>query len=377
MNLILGFAAGNAAAGIIKWNGNTWIKTFPDYMIKGNSTTGITCNDDDACSQTLSPPMLNANYSSCRVKNETNATVHAVGFGPITSCSFATQTLQAVAECGNGSFFSSTNSTLLRQFYQAIAGEILQLTFKEQTAQTNSSALSTLYPDSYIKYEYTAKQNPYGLMINLEKKFDNNQTATFSIPSDTKVIDARAISYSGTKWTSIVQINNKTFYNLSKFNKEYLELGDPYSFQIPLELINASNSVRILTGLTPDNLSTSSTENKVIYLLVKNATAYSPITPLSEGCIWTIQKFTEENFTLKIPSGYNKTSLCFYQKNRQEYDPNDAIQTAAFFLLRNLDLDLDGTLEATLDPEDVQIDASEIKGLPYTWSTEVQIRTWS
>jgi len=372
------YAAGEG--GTLFSDTNGWHREFDlPQAYQGNSSSGITCTaDDDSCSAANSYPSLNANYSSCRTRNDLGATVYSVGFGPIATCSFATQTLQAIASCGNGTLYSSSNASLLQQFYTTIAQTIIQLSYAEQTSQLTGNESTILYPDSYIEVNYTKIPLPYGLLIATEKQFDNTTTSSFSLPLNATLVEARAISYSGPRWTSLVRLNNNTIFNLTRYGNDYTTLGDPYSVYLPTASFLPANTLTLLTGVSPNNLSAGSASNKILTTVVKNATGYSPIAAQAIGCIWNLD-FEQSNATLYIPSNYTGTDQCDYQAAHHIYEQeysNDAFKTAVYRLLQNLDLNTDGIVDITLTQEDVAIDLTELTGIPYTVSTEIQVRTW-
>ncbi len=379
-NSSLGFAAGAPAEGVVFWNGAVWNNTYPGYYYQGNSTNGLSCSDIDSCSEYETAPMLNANYSSCRANSDINATVHSVGFGPVTTCAFSEKTLRAIASCGNGSYYASDNATQLQQIYQNISQSILQFSYFQQTAiNAGGNASGILYPDSYIEFNYTEQPTPFGLILGIEKKFSDASSGVFEIPQGSKLLDTRTISYSGPRWTDNVKINNVDAYKLSNYGINYILLGDPYSIEIPIGLVSTTmnNTINLTTGLSPTNVTSGSAENKIIYTIAKNFSAFSPITPSAEGCIWTIQFEDWTNLTTAIPSGYNGTSLCYYTYQQQVYSTNDALQVAVYNLLRELDFDLDNLVDVKFSQQSFSIDLSQITGIPYTWHTEVQVRTWS
>ena len=55
---------------------------------------------------------------------------------------------------------------------------------------------------------------------------------------------------------------------------------------------------------------------------------------------------------------------------------NDAIQIAVYNLLKLLDLNQDGKLDTKITEQNLLISSSEVTGIPYDWSTEVQVRRW-
>ena len=59
------------------------------------------------------------------------------------------------------------------------------------------------------------------------------------------------------------------------------------------------------------------------------------------------------------------------------WDPEiDAIDDAVERLLSQIDADGNGKIDVILDQDNFEIDTLDISGVPYLWSTEVQIRIW-
>ena len=114
----------------------------------------------------------------------------------------------------------------------------------------------------------------------------------------------------------------------------------------------------------------------MIYTVVKNASGFSPIVSLAEGCAWEIQFEDNTNLTTKIPEDYSGSEECYYTENNLQYNVNDAIQTAVFNLLKELDTNLNNKIDIEFTEQDLLIDLSEITGIPFPWSTEVQVRKW-
>lgn len=380
INSTLGFALGLSAGGVAQWSGSSWLTTYPPYLASGTLTTGIDCGDNDVCTLTSSIPSLNANYSACRANADLGATVHSVGFGPVASCSFAAQTLQSVANCGNGTYYASNNATALQQFYQTIANSIVSLSYKEQTSQTSGNITTQLYPDSYIQFQYQKANIPAGQIISLQNQFYNNYSGNFTVPSSAQLISVNAVSYSGPRWTYSGIINNNSFYNLSKYNSAFVNLGDPYSISIPTNLVsqnNTINTVTITTGVSNQNTSAGSLYNKIIYLLLENASSFSGISSTANGCLWQMYFEDGTNASIAIPSTYSGPNACVYSPLLQQYNTNDAFQSAAYNLLVLLDLNKNGKIDTNLQANSFQISASEVKGIPFSWSTQVQVRIWS
>jgi hypothetical protein len=59
------------------------------------------------------------------------------------------------------------------------------------------------------------------------------------------------------------------------------------------------------------------------------------------------------------------------------WDPEkDALDDAVERLLTQLDSDTDGKIDLIIDEDELNVDALDISGVPFIWSTEVQVRRW-
>jgi hypothetical protein len=377
VNSTLVYAFGDSNGGVIFGNGNTWNNFFPNYLFEGRSTTGLTCNDDDSCSLNNNIPGMNSNWSSCRTHNDLNVTIHSVGFGPVSTCNIAINTLQAVAKCGNGSYYASSNSTLLINFYQEIAKSILNLSYYEQISNVSGGLFTILYPDSYIKTNALEKTIGYGSVTTFESQFSSDYGGIFYLPPNLGILDSRVISYSGPRWTSVLFLNNNTAYNLSSFGLEYSRLGDPYSINFKNQFLNIGDNVlNITTGISASNFTSGSSSNKIIVTLLSNISSFSPLSSRAEGCSWFVEFRDGSNLTIKSPMNYSGFNTCSYSSLNKNYDSNDALQKAVYQLFSSLDYNSDGRIDAEFTQQDLQVSSVTIKGIPYTWSTPVQIRRW-
>lgn len=318
----------------------------------------------------------NAIQAACDAYNNHGIKVYAVGFGDDTD----ETTLQQIAACGNGTYYYADVDEIVN-LYQVIAQDIIIASYNEQTIEVNQGTNNTiLYPDSYISFNTITNPITQGIIINLEKEFDNTTTGTFNIPNNSQILNAKAISYSGPKWTDNVDINGNNTFKLSIYGEKYTKLGDPYVINIPASNIKGeeqNNSVTITTGLSPTNSSEGSNKNKIIYQIIKNSTSYSSISPYISGCIWTIEFEDDTNIAMNIPSDYSGTAECSYTTTSQNYDLNDAYQKSVFNLLRILDSEQNNKVDTKFTEQSLEITPTLIEGIPYTWSTEVQIRVWN
>ncbi|MBX4212197.1 hypothetical protein KW787_01930 [Candidatus Pacearchaeota archaeon] len=285
--------------------------------------------------------------------------------------------LYNISRCTNATYYNqSAGNNDLVDLYNRTLNDILNLTYYLQTASSSGNIMTTLYPDSYIDIDYNAV-NPYGLIVTAEKMFSNTTSGSFDLPQNSSIVETRVISYSGPKWTALVKANTATIYNLTRYGTNYIKLGDPYAINIPNNYITSTNNLAIQTGTGPSNLSAGSSYNKIIYTVKKNVSSYTPIVASAQGCSWTLQHEDGTNTTIQIPYGYSGPNTCSYTLLQRAYNQNDALQAAAYSVIKELDFDGNGKLDVKLTQNDIQISSSEVQGIPFIWSTEVQARAWT
>ena len=329
----------------------------------------------DQCSQQgTGNAKTDAIQAACDAYLDHNIKVYTVGFGSDAD----ENTLQQIADCGNGTYYYGDTSEIV-ELYETIAEDILKASFSEQTINITGTFNETIiYPESHINITSSSSSIiPSGVVLTLEKIFDNSTTGTFSIPENSTVLSAKVVSYSGSKWTNNLKLNGINIYNLSQYGSTYTSLGDPYVIDLPLQYIQQNNIIELNTALSPTNTSAGSSYNKIIYKIQKNSSSYSSISPYFDGCTWTIEFEDNTNATIKIPADYNGSSVCYYTSSMQAYDSNDAMQEAVYKLLKVLDLNSNNKLDIKLTEGNLQITSNEISGIPFVWSTEAQIRIWT
>jgi len=307
---------------------------------------------------------------ACNAYQQYGIKFYTIGFGTNQN---TLNTLQTIANCSDGAYFYG-ELTNISQIYRDVINKIVAA-YRLQTIYSSGGSFdSRIYPDSYIQFNYPLQNLPYGLIITTERTFDNTTSVSFSLPPNSQVAEARVVSYSGPKWTKLVKINNMNVFNLTEYGTDYVEIGDPYAIQIPTSLIQQSNNITLLTGSSEQNSSVGSASNKVIYTVIKNVSAYSPISANRKGCIWTVHFEDNTNTTLSIPQ--NASSICTYSPISIIYDVNDALQAAVYNLFRQLDLDTDGRVDLLFNATEVSISTTQVEGIPFPWSTEIQVRRW-
>src|SRR3989339_199471 len=377
-------------AEVVSWNegGSTCIccginKAVAGFLADSNSSEKfqsiVMMSDGDANVRCAQQGTGTANgdaiMAACDAYNDYGIKVYTIGFGSDANVA----TLTSMAACADGSFYSAIDD--LEDIDEKIAEEIIQTAYYEQTVEVSGDFFSELFPDSYIEFNYTKEASPVGLLATLEQPFTDSENATFSLPLNSSILEATAISYSGPKWTALVKLNNNSIYNLSEYQTDFLKLGDPYSINIPASSVLQNNNVTLKAGLAADNISQGSIYNKIIYTISKPLASYTSVSATAQGCNWTVH-FNTYNLTLPIPEDYSGSQVCEYSSTPYcGIYPNcagatDSAQIATYNLFKLLDFDTNGKVDVDLSAQDMQISTSNLGGVPFLYSTEVQIRKW-
>ncbi|MBN2111629.1 hypothetical protein JW707_00870, partial [Candidatus Woesearchaeota archaeon] len=320
--------------------------------------------------------------AACDAYADYGITVYSVGFGIGADAT----TLQYMANCTDGSYFSSANYEELRDTYLIIANELIEFTETQRVNQTDILT-SILYPDSYIEFNFTPEVPApvYGqIPITAEgNRFGNNVSeGNLFIPDGNTLIDLTATSYSADKWTDLVSVynvlGNYTAFNLSKYGSYYRDVGDAFTVNVPVSkiVIGDNNTITVKTATDPGNMTGGSEYNKLIYTVrIDSLLDYGGVFLESEGCIWHVEFEDETNDTIKIPSDYSGAEQCYYAN--ATYSTNDALDDATYRLFSNLDFDGDGKLEVSLDENNIDLDTLTVSDVPSLWGPAiVEVRIW-
>ena len=335
--------------------------------------SGCYGNSADCVGDDCSCPMYNANWSSCRAHNDLNATIYSIGFGPVDSCENANTTLRSIAECGNGSYYSSSDPYVLDQIYTDIAEEIINMSYKEQVVYVEGSFVpARLYNDSYINISIIQEQVelPASSIDLIYEEKINDCNVSINIPGGITVIDASLTSFSGPHWTKRVIVNNHTLLNLTEYRFSYIELGDPFLIAVPPDILlaNSSNNISMIAGDSEINDSECMKNNSLIlHIAVPSTTTRTIPLPELEGCNWEIEVYNKGLEHITIPEGYDGDRNCSYTSMNISFNDNNAYDVAVYELLSALDPDRDGEILASFEEGDIEIIVTSISGVPYMW----------
>lgn len=362
---------------------------FGAQQCEGMCDTSGACGSGDIagqCTQCTSNNGATNNtlYSANRSREDLNATIYSIGFGPVDDCTLANSTLHTVAEIGNGTYDHSKNVSMLKIIYETIAYDILERSaqISQNVIVGNISADATLFGDSKIMVNYTPETSeiyPNEISVMFQSNPFNSCTPTVNIPNGIRVSDARITSYSDEHWTDLVRVNNQTIFSLANFSDMYVFLGDPFTIEIPTSiLVNGDNNISIRTGDSPVNATGCSNNNTLIYRgLVNFSASRSSVMQQAIGCYWFIEVEDGTIINQYVPSDYDGPFQCAYTNIGHAYKPNDAYDVAIFNLLKGIDYDGDGRIFFNLFSEDIEIVANIISGVPYMWGPSIiEMRVW-
>lgn len=289
----------------------------------GTSTTGTyNCGGDtgDCSTGACNCASENAVFSSSRSFENLNATVHAVGFGPVAACFIANETMQQIALEGNGDYYSSANASELALIYWGIAGQIVEVSSVRQATEIRGGTNTTLSPNSYIEFEFEPNNEQPGyseIILPFESQaFSSCEDAVF-VPQNYSIEEATFTSYSGDYWADNVSIKNSNtsgnwsrVFNLGDYGWSYSVLGDPYNVKFDPSTIKPGelNYLHASTGPNPfERNANCSNSNKLIYSArVSASVPYDDVFPAVGGGNYTV--FYDLNSD-SVPDGNNSVAI--------------------------------------------------------------------
>lgn len=345
----------------------------------------IVMSDGDATSSCGGDPSQDA-IDEATLACADDIRVFSIGFGNDISPS-GTATLRNIS-CNSSDYFNAQNSDDLYAIFNNISQEILGISYTKQSVNlTGDVAASVLYSTSYIDINYTLTSNPldFGdIFVTADTGVFNNTITNGSlrIPSAAQLVKAYVSSYSAERWTSNVTIFNGTtsqsVFSLADYGSSYQNLGDPYLISIPLEMITRgiNNTVSIHTAISPENETNGSVDDRGFYTIVIKNFADSPqVGSLAQGCEWELE-FTDGSTTyVKVPSDYLGTDICYYAN--ATYNQNDSVNTAAYLLFSQLDLENNGRLIVKLDNNNMVAELSTVDNVPSLWGPSyAEVSIW-
>ena len=338
---------------------------------------------DDPCSPAApGTPEQQAIWEACNATALYKIKFYAIGFGVGAD----NDTMEQIANCSGTKYYQSNNFSELDQIYRDLATDIANqsLTFVQQKSVTVGVA-SQLYESSYlaVQYNQTVYDTFQRVPLTIEDPVFNNTISqgTLGIPSETSIVDAKVVSYSADKWTSMVDLNNtfyswKPLFDLTDFGSDFLQLGDPYAVYVDPAFIADTNTVRVRTAVNATALAGGSEYNRIIYtILARTFSSSTGIGSQASGCNWNILFEDGSNMTLTIPSSAVTNNTCSFYDD--VYNTDDATQSAIYNLLLELDLDDDGYIDINVGYQGFLLSTATVTSVPYLWGpATVEVRLW-
>ncbi len=311
--------------------------------------------------------------SACYAYEEYGIEVYTIGFGPKEQID--EETMQEMADCANGKYYYSDLGNL-EDIYESATEDMLKASYEDQELNVREpfSENITLYPDSYIRFNYTetGDELQYGeIPLTFQSKrfegdIESPKEGNFSVGDAARPLGARVTSYSSRFWTSLVDISNddhtQNIYNLTNFGREYEKLGDPYTVNIPRGYIShGNNQIYLDTSRSPGNFTGGSPDSRVIYdVAVNGSVGYGDSFPEYEGGTVTVDLASGETYELIVG---NNTDTCDFER--------DALCDMVLRLTEKLDVNNDGMVDVMISEENLEIGDTRIGGVPYLWGPGV------
>ncbi|MFP4634119.1 MAG: vWA domain-containing protein [Candidatus Aenigmatarchaeota archaeon] len=314
-------------------------------------------------------PKEEAIQAACDAYENHGIEVYTIGFGPEDEVD--EETLKEMADCGNGTYYYSELGGL-EEIYENVTEDMLAARYEEQELEMLEEDVEKmrLSQSSYVRFNYTGgEQNLRHGEIPLSLQSDrfggdveSPKDGEFWIGEAARPLETRVTSYSDRFWTSLVNISNEKMdenvYNLTRFSKNYEDLGDPYTVQIPVEKTSQGNNTLFLdTASEPGNFTGGSPDSRVIYTVGVNASVgYGDSFSKYEGGTTTVELATGETYELEVGNASDP------------WDPEeDALDNMVERLLDKLDADGDGKIDVRISEGNIEVDDTMVEEIPYLW----------
>ncbi|MBW2990781.1 VWA domain-containing protein [Candidatus Woesearchaeota archaeon] len=287
---------------------------------------------------------------------EAGIEMFAIGF----ALGRSTETMRRIAD-DEDHFANGESVEEIEQIYMMFAKLLSSRTrnASKERIQTfhkiNQTGNSTLFPDSYIKFEYTPAQSVPGLAdmnFRVEQRVTDCAN-TVQMPSSFTITDAFLLAYSSVFWTKLVRANSNTVFNLENYmNYNLTSLGDPFQIYIPANYLRGgANTIEIIfTGSLDEDIECWNPiydDNTFVYTVTQRGAASQ--LKGSHGCRWSIEFEDGSIRQFRIPFSYAGSRACEYTSTNRSYDPNDAYSNAVYRLLSEIDSNNDFRLPAEIE----------------------------
>ncbi|MFH1448695.1 MAG: CARDB domain-containing protein [Candidatus Micrarchaeota archaeon] len=355
-------------------------------------------------------PIQDTIEAACYAYNTKNLTVYTIAFGSLANATLMNDT----AVCGGGESYTANNSNELVQAYQVIADRILNFSYSSQSIEITGEGFvdSILDPNSYLEFTYEPYIQEFGwndITIYLESPEFSGCTGEFNISDAIEVYDAIATSYSGLYWTSKLDANGISSYDMMDFCpscSSYKELGDPFNMGFDpalLKLTEENELIYTLGNIPGDSVEACGEHNKLIYKAkFAAAVPFSDVLPDAKGMpvevFYDLDSDGVADDSVVIPMGSGLVGIPYDDINLPQprtidylYANEVGTNSLAYSftqLLNELNYFTTGgetgyagsstnPIDIYLDPEKVVFRSSSIYEVPYMWGpVDVSVNIW-
>jgi hypothetical protein len=175
-------------------------------------------------------------------------------------------------------------------------------------------------------------------------------------------------------------------YNLSHFNTNYANLGDPFPIPIPGPYFEQgeTNTITVGTGDNAFNSTNCSVNTTLLYTglinMINFTDPYSSVHANATGCNWTIEHELGYNFTLSVPTDYTGPRQCTYTNTSHDtsgFDNDDSYDWAMYNFLVHVDYNNDGRIFINFGSSNFIVNSWVVHDVPYLWGpTIAEVRVW-
>lgn len=360
-----------------------------EYLCEGEGR----CHPDtinQQCSACISNPGASndAIFAADRAVNDLGVTLYSIGFGPVDACQLGVDMLEEIAEIGNGTYQQSSNVTGIRDIYENISAEIIQmLDVEDQVVIIDiPGSDAELFSDSYVEYSfipYDIFPEPGSIVLGLESdEFGvyaegDYCSVDLEIPGLFTPLDGRVISYSGRHWTDRLEVNDRGVYDLQDYGEDYYLLGDPFMIGVPPNILSNENTLDLRVFDMNDTVHACSPHNKLIYTAsIPSVFSLRRVYTDMDGCHWNVQTVgTFKDVT--IPSGYAGNNECYYNESGNSYDSSDGWQALAFDMFEKLDFNNNNIVDIDFEAQNLEFRDSFVDDIPFMWEPSVlEVVVW-
>ncbi|MCK4715103.1 MAG: VWA domain-containing protein, partial [Candidatus Aenigmarchaeota archaeon] len=291
-------------------------------------------NDEDLRKQRAKAEAI---YQACNTYSNTSYNydntnhikIYTIAFGKTAD----NETLKAIAECTNATFYSSNNYTELREIYKNISAQIQKEVYYSRQIVFTSGVNSTLYPDSYLEINFTPNITQLGykqIALRVEEGPFSSCNGSFFVPGVFNITESLATSYSGDYRTDNLSVKStatggifQNAFRLDYYGQNYTLLGDPFQLPFPSSMVgmNSTTEVDIHMGASPSEPNPScSQDNKVIYSVAFSSTVgYGEVLPANIGRNVTVYYDTDHD---GVSDGF---SYVTYGETSPDFDPTPVL----------------------------------------------------